>query len=49
MSITAFSKALIIGASSPGRVGVLLEWREVSSDWASSALRSIIRGLEGCA
>ena len=30
-------------------MGVSLEWREVSFDWVSSALRLIIRGSEGCA
>ena len=49
MSIMAFSKALIIGASLPRRVGVLPEWREVSSNWALLVLRLIIGGLEGCA
>ena len=49
-SVATVSKALIIGASSPGRVSVSPEWAEVSSDWASSsASRLIIGGLEGCA
>ena len=49
-SVAAVSKALIVGASSLGRVGVSLEWAEVSSDWASSSVsRLIIRGLEDCA